>query len=389
MRLMTFNEILTKLCDDFDALISPKSISRSNTNIIYLIFKAISKGYELINNVCVTLSNKFNPALCAIEDLDSVAKLVGTDRYTGSATGLRITITNPKEEAVTLVTGIYTYKLDENTSFYFDFLSDTEIEAKSYITVLAMTEKLGSFPVTAQDSISVLFDEAPLDNGLVFSCSDNSSLLGVQKESDLEFRKRVLTGVNNQDAIVELETSLKKLPYIFDCRCKFNQTTTPAVYDGYTIPPYTLAIFFSGMARNEIAEIVASKTIFPTLAVEGESIPLKFKNNVFIEGEYDVNVIPFKETLFDVHIITKINERYATIDSVEADIRSALINNFATQVHSDYIKEDDVYNVLERLNIAGLDILGVDLIYDDEVVNFIEVPVSRIPRINTITFTQR
>ena len=48
MQLKTFNEILTGLCDDFDYLISPRFIARTNNNIIYLLFKAIAKGYEVI-----------------------------------------------------------------------------------------------------------------------------------------------------------------------------------------------------------------------------------------------------------------------------------------------------------------------------------------------------
>ena len=85
MQLMTFNESLTKLCDDFDELILPRKIARSKTNIIYLLFKAIAKGYEIINNVCVVLSNKFDPANCSEEDLVSVASLVGTEKLKGSA----------------------------------------------------------------------------------------------------------------------------------------------------------------------------------------------------------------------------------------------------------------------------------------------------------------
>ena len=61
MELKTFDTILTTICDSFDSLISPRTIARTNTNIIYLIFKAVAKGYEIINNVCVVLSNKFDP----------------------------------------------------------------------------------------------------------------------------------------------------------------------------------------------------------------------------------------------------------------------------------------------------------------------------------------
>ena len=94
MQLLSYDEILTKICDSFNALIAPRTIARANTNIIYLIFKAVAKGYEVINNTVVTLSNKFNPENCSVEDLDSVSSIVGTERLQGSASGLHIIITN-------------------------------------------------------------------------------------------------------------------------------------------------------------------------------------------------------------------------------------------------------------------------------------------------------
>ena len=155
MVTMTFNEILTYLCDSFDELISPKKMARSNTNIIYLLFKAISKGMEIINNVCVVLDSKFDPARCDVADLNSVASLVGTEKLLGSATGLHILATNNGDSAVTLTTGIYEYALDDDTKFIFEVFEDTEIEAGSYVTFIAMSEKIGSYPVTAQASIEV------------------------------------------------------------------------------------------------------------------------------------------------------------------------------------------------------------------------------------------
>ena len=111
MEIKSFDTILTQMCDDFDLIISPKVMARSNTNVVYLIFKAIAKGFELINNICVVLSNKFDPAKCSEEDLVSVASLVGTERRKGSASGLRITVTNTDELSKTLLAGVYTYQL--------------------------------------------------------------------------------------------------------------------------------------------------------------------------------------------------------------------------------------------------------------------------------------
>ena len=136
MTLLSFDEILTVICDKFDELIAPKKISRSNTNIIYLIFKAVSKGLEIINSVCVVLNNKFDPAKCDTTDLNSVASLVGTERLQGSATGLHILATNNGDATATLLAGLYTYEFDADTKFVFEVFEDTEINAGSYITYI-------------------------------------------------------------------------------------------------------------------------------------------------------------------------------------------------------------------------------------------------------------
>lgn len=385
MQLMTFNEILTKLCDDFDELITPKAIARSNTNIIYLLFKAIAKGYEIINNVCVVLSNKFDPAYCSAEDLESVSAIVGTNRLQGSASGLHIIITNTEAIDTVLLNGTYYYKLDDNTTFYFDVLEDTEIKGDSYITVIAMSEKVGSYPVTEQTSIEVTSSKT-IDRNLAFSCQDNGALLGTNKESDLEFRKRILNGVDNQDNIVELENTLKNLPYLFDCKCKYNQTTDTVVYDGITIPSFSLAIFYSGMPRNEIAEVVASRVICPTVET-AKSNKLSYLNDVFVSGEYNVNIIPFEEYKFDVEVVLHIDVKYAETDKVKAEIRTALNTALTSMVHRDYIRENDVYDVVNSLNIAGVTLLGANLFYGGTEKEYLEVPISRIPKLDTVTFT--
>ena len=386
MRLLSYDEILTNICDSFDALIAPRAITRANTNIIYLIFKAVAKGYEVINNTVVALSNKFNPENCSVEDLDSVSSIVGTERLQGSASGLHIIITNNSNIKITISAGLYYYAFEEDIIFYFEILENTEIEAGNYTTIIAMSEKTGSYAVTSQDSITVTSDLI-IPEGVTFSCNSNENLLGTETETNLEFRKRILNGVNNQDAIIELENTIKNLPYIFDCKCKFNQTASSVTYDDYTIPPYNLAIFYSGMARNELAELVASKTFFPTLESEN-SVKVYYKNEVFTNGQYEVNLIPFKELLFSVKIIWEINKHYADTENAKAKVRTALNKVFAGTTHKDYIKEEDIYNTVENIDIAGITILGVDLIYNNQTVNYISVPVSRIPKIATVFFKE-
>lgn len=386
MVLMTFNEILTYLCDSFDELISPRKIARSNTNIIYLLFKAIAKGMEVINNVCVVLDSKFDPARCSVEDLDSVSALVGTERLQGSASGLHIIATNSGDSTVTLLAGLYEYNLDDDTKFIFEVFEDTDIEAGAYVTYIAMSENVGSFPVTAQSEITVDSTQV-IPSDIVFSCTDNANLLGTAPETDLEFRKRVLNKYDGQDSIVELETQLRNLPYLFDCRIKFNNTLVSETYDGITIPPFTACIFFSGSPRSEMAEIIANKIICPTVEL-ADSVAIEYVNAVFVDGKHIFYLNPFGTADFKVDVIYKVDEQLISNYDATAKMRTALFQYFLPEVHHDYVREDDVYNVLESLNLAGITILGINLSVNDVTVDYVEVPLSRIAKLEDVHFTR-
>lgn len=387
MQLMTYNEILTLLCDSFDSLIAPRTIARSNTNIIYLMFKAIAKGYEVINNVCVTLSNKFDPAKCSNEDLVSVASIVGTEKLEGSASGLEIIISNTSESDVTLIAGVYTYSLDDDTSFVFEMLEDTLLQAGDTLSVIAMSQQIGSYPVTAQESIEVKPSNGTVPDGVEFSCTDNTTLLGTAEETDLEFRKRILTDTTRQDSIKELEIKLKNLPYLYDAKVKFNNSMLDYSMDGYTIPPYTMAIFFNGSPRNEIAEVVASNSIYPTLQT-ADSVTVHYVNDVFVNGSYDVNIIPFKNTDYVVNVHLKIDQTYITYEEAHAQIKAFLLKNFRGHIHADYVKEDDIYEALKNLSIAGVNVLNIDLLQNGSQVPYVTVPLSRIPYLDNVLFTE-
>ena len=385
MELKTFDTILTTICDSFDSLISPRTIARSNTNIVYLIFKAAAKGYEIINNVCVVLSNKFDPLYCSDDDLISSASIVGTERNQGSATGLHITVTNNGSVSATLLAGLYTYALDDDTKFEFEVMGNTVIASGSHISFIAMSEKIGRYPVTAQSKITVT-SEQTVSSDLVFSCTDNAALLGISEETDLEFRERINSKTDRQNSMVELESEIRNLPYIFDCKVKFNPMSTEIVYDGYTIPAYTLAIFYSGEVKKEIAEKVCEKIICPTLQTS-DSVEVFYENDIFIGGKHGVHLIPFAKTQYAVELIYKINKTYANEYDIQKEIRTVLFNTFVSEKHVDYIKEDDFYNAIEALGITGIELLGVNLKYNNSNVNYIKIPSSRIPELTNVIFT--
>ena len=387
MQLLTFNEILTKLCDDFDELISPRKIARSNTNIIYLLFKAISKGYEIINNVCVVLSNKFDPANCSEEDLVSVAYLVGTEKLEGSASGLEIVIKNTGTSSATLLAGTYKYQLDDDTAFIFELIEDLTLTDGSTSSVISMSEHIGTYPVTAQSEIEVTSETNTIPSDITFSCLDNAGLLGTPAETNLAFRERILTDTTRQNTLKELELKLKNLPYLYDAKVIFNDTTEPIAVGSYTLPPFYMLIFFSGSIRSEIAEVVAEGAVYPTLETN-ESIELRYVNDVFANGYYPVYVVPFDTLNYVIEVECDVDTTYISVEKARAEIKSFLESNFRVRIHKDYVKEEEIYNKLKELNISGINILNIEIKYNNAVVPYIAVPPSAIPYLNNVTFPE-
>ena len=71
-------------------------------------------------------------------------------------------------------------------------------------------------------------------------------------------------------------------------------------------------------------------------------------------------------------------------------MRSALRRKFTSQVHIDYVREADVYNVIEELNIEGLTILSVDLkTSSGQPVDYITFPLNYLSLLSTVNFTMQ
>lgn len=374
MLLMTYDEILTSMCDFFDGLIEPKTISRSNANIIYLIFKAVAKGLEVINSVCVAVNNKFNPSYCSTDDLISTAYLVGTEKKKGSVSGLRVIAYNNDVHAKTLPSGTYTYAFNDEISFSCTLESDIEVVGESTVELMFLSDTVGKFAVTTQQSIAVSAD-VTIPAEFTFSCSANSSLLGYSDETDLEFRQRIISDTDRQDVINELELKLRNLPYVFDCAIFFNRDTSATNYGSFTVPPYYMLIMLStAMYKDEIAKIIAESAIYPTVNVSDESHELKYYDTAFSDGYYPVYVNDFVKKYFIPYVTYKIDTNYISDSQARAKIKSGLITAINTNIHKDAITSEDIFNVLNDLNILGVTIYGVQLKIQDNQEQWIEVP---------------
>lgn len=382
MEIKTFDTILTEICDYFDILIAPKTIARTNTNIIYLILKGISKGWEVINNVCVVLNNKFDPLNCSDEDLVSVAKLVGTQRRTGAVTGLSISVYNSKNLPLELLQGTYKYILSEDVSFSFTLDTNLLINTESSVSFIALSDKIGVYPVTQQSKIQVVSEDVDIPSEFIFSCTDNLPLLGHYPESTLEFRQRINTDTERQDIINELKEKLLSLPYVYDCTLTFNQTESDISVGNFSVKPYHLLIVIStAKYTNEIADIIAKNAIYPTVKVEGESHEVEYINEVFASGRYKVYLNDFVKKSFSINLNVLIDSVHNSSNIVRSKIESSLMNAFNSNVYRATITAEDVFDEISKLELAGVKVLGVTFEVDSSTLNYVDFNKTELPNL--------
>ena len=147
----------------------------------------------------------------------------------------------------------------------------------------------------------------------------------------------------------------------------------------------TCAIFYSGEAKRELAEIIASYIICPTLS-DASAVTLRYESSVFVNGYHDVHIIPFTKFEFSLDISYRIDDEYVNSDDAKIKITTLLKDSFAYERHLDYIKEEDVYNVLANIDITGVEILAVGFRVNGSSVPYIEVPQSQIAELVNVNW---
>lgn len=381
--LKDYVTITEQLCDAYDSFITPEKIVRNNSNIIFLLLKAVAKGFEIINNVCFLLQNKFNPLFCTDDDLVSVANIVGTKRRKGYCTGLEILIKNTGEETAIFKRGVYEYRISDDALFSFEVLEDTTVESLKTISFIAFSKKKGSIPVKATSPIE-LTSTVQIDSVFEVSCKDNRRLQGKEDETVSEFRTRLNQNGASHDILSELREELANLPYIFDCQLFFNDTVDTVVNEDIQVKPFHLCIFLSGNIKKEIASIVAHKVFYPTVKTD-TSTTVTYDSVSLASGSYDVHIIPFKKYAYKINVQYSTDDLYIAEETAKEKIKDAVLLHLSSQYHVDLITEKEVYNALQDASNSSITILNVDLLNSEGLeVPYIKVPINRIAEIEDV-----
>ena len=385
MVIKTYTELLTDICDAFDSYIKPYKIRRSETNVLYKILKAIAKGYEVIHNSAALLDNKFQPDKCQEADLVSVAKIAGTKFLSGKSSGLIVYVKNNKASAVTLAAGDYKYSYSDDVSFICTVLTDTEIAAGDTQPFSFYSNVSGAYLVTALSSMTISrVDGSAIDANLAFSCLANTDYIGTPDETPAVFRNRILTDSTRQDVINELEVDLKNLTYISDAKIFFNSSLSTKTIGGVEVPSFYMLIVLNGSPKNEVAEIVAARGIYPTVKINDDQV-LKYVNDAFDGGFYPVYYKTFEKCYYDVQIVVTFDQTLITETIIRQKLNEAVIPYKYSTRYKKYVKENTFYSLINDLSLQSVELLDVKIMQNSVEVPYIDVPITQIAVMQNFT----
>ena len=387
MNIQTYDEILTFLCDEFDRLIAPKKILRADSNTLYLELKNVAKGFETyVNSAALVVNNKFSPDKSSDFDIQSLARIVGTQLLSGKGSGLSIVIRNDGEDEETLLSGEYVYVYNADTSFFFELLGDVPVPAGESIARISFSDTKGSHRVTAQSTILVRrVDYAPISNNISFSCLDNADMLGKKDETVMEFRNRLLGDTNRQDVFSEMEIALRNLPRVLDARVVFNSTNDPITVDGITIQPFHFLLTINGDITNEVAQTVVRYGYYPSTQVSPTDFVV-FESPVMQGGAYKVFYKNFDYYDYDLNVSYSFDSSLTSDMIIQRDIENILTRFMYPSGHTPFLTEGDFYEALKSVVAPSFRLLDVSLEVGGVSVSYVEVPRTRYPRLVNVVY---
>lgn len=385
MKIKTYDELVIEMCDAFDAFIAPKQITRSNENFLYLLLKAIAKGYERIITLVAGVNNKFNPLSCSDEDLESIAFLVGTERKKGKSSGLQIIATNNTGEAATLPAGEYRFERDAESVFTFLVLQDIPFPDNASFEFLAFSTVQGIVEVDDIGDIDVKRVDEQLFPDFDFECFNNNRLVGYPDESNLNFRQRILTTSDRQDAIKELEMEIGNLPYILDVTARFNEGASPVTVGGISVPPKHLLLTLNGDPREEVADVVCRHTIYPTVEVDSSDY-VSFFSPILLGGEYKVFFNRFTYTNYDLEITYRYNSRLVKDEIIELEIEKLLLPFRFEARYKPFLTEREFYESVGSVSLPSFSLLDIKLKQGGNEVTYLDSNPVEILRLDNVSF---
>jgi hypothetical protein len=397
LEVKSLDEITTEAVDAYDARLQeatgkPLRVWRNHNNKLFLIFRGIAAGLQLLLDAIITLRNRFNPAVCDEVDLYSTAKLVGTEAKQGTGSLLTITMKNrDPEEPQVLAAGTYRYIAVSGMEFRFDLANDLSFLPEELRTISAISLEKGAYRVYQNSDIRLIrTDGAAINGSIVFSCADNLHTLGYGDEDTLDFRKRILTDAERQDHIKELELAVRNLPNIFECNLIFNHTEEAAEVDGMELDPYQMLVILTGNPTHELADQFVRGTVYHTKKIEDEDIPggtVYHEDEHYIGGRYPVHYVYHRKVDFRLEIEYQYDHNKLKNTQIEAQFNAALDIYRNVVRHVDVLTEENVYTTLQQVALPDVKVLSVRIFQGPDNTPYLRVPFTRMYNLTEVAFS--
>ena len=388
----SLDEITVDMVDTYDSLLEtttgrPLKVKRNNNNKLYLVFRAISRGFKLLLDAVLALRNRFDPLYCEEADLYSTCRLVGTERKEGKGSMAQINIVNTSNlESKMFYAGVYVYRSVSGMTFSFKVKDDYLFDPGEGKVVSALSSEKGAYRVEQNSSISVSReDKASIDPALKFSCEDNINRLGYEDETGIELRNRILYDIDRQDSLKELEMKIRNLPDMFECCLILNASENSSLYDGIAMGPRELLVVITGTATNDLARLVAEGVLFTTCQTD-PALVTYYENGIYIDGKYPVYYMFHENTDFSIKIHYQYNSTKVKPVQVEEAI-DKIFENFTRSVqHIDSFSEGDVHDMLSAVKLPGVAFLDVNVMAGVTRTPYLKIPRTRLPHLTGIDY---
>jgi hypothetical protein len=159
------------------------------------------------------------------------------------------------------------------------------------------------------------------------------------------------------------------------------------VTGGYTVPAYYMLIVLSGTVTSEVADVVASYGIFPTLAVTGGGT-LYYQSGCLAGSGYPVNYVMFGNMEYSI----KLDFIYSASLYALADVEKAIGLMLSVYKHpvtrTAYITEKLFYDAVVAANLSSVVLRNVTL-YDSSgtEIPYLEIDRTHIGKLTSVVYS--
>lgn len=315
------SKVLSDIQDEFKQLFGDNLDVTPETPQGRLI-ELMARNRSFTIQICAAVSNMLNLGKANGFVLDDLGSLFLISRQPATYTTTTVILTGQAGTVIPAGTRLQTESGDI-------FINDSEytIPASGSVQTLYRAEETGPVPAKA-NTLNIILDEV---TGLETANNPAAPTLGREQESDNAFRNRIRYSLNtNSIAVISsIKASLENITGVKGSYCYDNYSDVGVIVDGVNVPAHSILAVIDGGEKQEIANVLYEKKTIGTGYVKGTDNPdYTIETANVIDNAYGTvyEVRFMRPILTDVDIKIAVSRKNYTGDSLEAEIKAAILN---------------------------------------------------------------